>query len=398
MKVIQINNVCGTGSTGKICVSLSKLLTQKSIDNQIIYFRGRSDYQNSKKLLFDGYYKLQALKSKIFGNYGFNSKLATKKLISIIENYKPDIVHIHNIHAHNLHLRLFFNYLKKSGIKVVYTFHDCWAFTGYCVHFSACGCNKWANECKHCVLRRRYSWLFDRSHRNFDKKKMFLENVNMSIVTPSNWLNNLVRKSFLNKKDVFTINNGIDLNIFRPMESNFRKEHKISSNEFMLLGVSSCWSVLKGIDTFISLSSLLPKNYRIVLVGIDKDLKKKLPDNIICVDKTSNQEELAKIYSAADVFVNPTKEDVFPTVNIESIACGTPVITFNYGGSPEIIDNSCGSVLELNDVDSLAAEIIRVCSTKTYTSSACLKRASKYSSSAKFNEYIDLYKRILKVN
>lgn len=393
MKLVQINHVCGRGSTGKICVGISELATQSGIDNRIFYSNNLSDYTLSVKFGNEKYIKIQALKSRIFGNYGFNSNAATKRVIKELERYNPDIVHIHNIHGHDVNFERLFDYLREKRIKVVYTFHDCWAFTGYCPYFTMAKCDKWKTNCEHCPLRKEYSWFFDKSKKNFERKEKALSGLDLTIVTPSKWLADLVKKSFLKDYPVKVINNGIDLSIFKPTESDFRNKYGLG-NKKVLLGVADMWGKRKGLDVFVELSERLSDEYKIVLVGTTEAIDKQLPSNILSIHRTQNQKELAEIYTTADLFVNPTREENYPTVNMESLACGTPVLTFKTGGSPEILDETCGSVVDCDDVDALEKEIIRICETKPYSKKACLKRAKSFDMKDRFKEYIDLYEQL----
>lgn len=310
-----------------------------------------------------------------------------------LDEIKPDIVHIHNIHGHDCHFEQLFRYLKEKNIKVFYTFHDCWAFTGYCPHFTMAKCENWLNGCGNCPLRKRFSWFFDKSAKNLTRKKKALEGMDVTVVTPSRWLGDLVKQSFLNEYPVKVINNGIDLTVFQPLESSFRKIYGLQSKK-IVLGVALGWSTSKGIDVFIRLASVLPEDYQVVLVGTDDKVDKQLPSKIISIHRTHNQQELAEIYSAADVFVNPTREEVLGLVNIESLACGTPGITFNSGGSPECYDESCGVVVDCDDLSSLEKEIVRVCTEKPYTKEACINKAKEFEKNQRYKEYLDLYERI----
>lgn len=390
MRVLQINAVCSNGSTGRICENISRTLKKHGVDNVVLFFSGKSNYALSKKISNRLYIKLQAFKSRIFGNYGFNSKKATKKVISFIKEYRPDIIQIHNIHGHDIDLYDFFTFLKKTNIKVFYTFHDCWAFTGYCTHFDYEKCQKWKNKCNNCPQRKLYSWFFDKSSKNFQIKKDLLTEVDMTIITPSIWLKSIVEQSFLSNKTIKVINNGIDLSVFNPVSSNFRKKYCIEK-KFILLGVANCWSYKKGIDVFVRLAKTLSSYYQIVLVGTNKTIDKMLPQNIISIHKTNNQSDLAQIYFSSDLFVNPTREDTFPTVNIEALACGTPVLTFGTGGSPEIIDDTCGSVVQRDDFDKLVLEINRISHEKPFSRENCRKKAACFNADSKYREYLELY-------
>ncbi|MBQ8302252.1 MAG: glycosyltransferase [Clostridia bacterium] len=391
MKIVQINSVCGKGSTGKICVAVSELLTKKGIENYIFYASGNSNYPLGRKYMLDIDVKIQALKSRIFGNYGFNSQIATKRLLKELKSIKPDIVHLHNLHGHNVHLGMLFSYLKDNKIKVFWTFHDCWALTGYCPHYDMVGCNQWKNGgCEKCIQRKHYSWFFDRSKYLFEKKKALFTGLDLTIVTPSKWLADQVKQSFLKDCEVKVINNGIDLSVFYPRESDFRVKYSLE-DKFIILGVAFGWGVRKGLDVFIELSKRLDERFKIVLVGTDDKVDKQLPDNIISIHRTNNQAELAEIYSAVDLLINPTREDTFPTVNIESIACGTPVLTYNTGGSPECLDDCCGMVVDRDDVEALFYAVIRCKEQHLFVSADCRKRGETYNHHDKFLEYIELY-------
>ena len=334
--------------------------------------------------------KLNALKARICGNYGFNALLSTQSLLNHLDKIQPDIVHIHNIHSHDCNFKVLFEYLRMKQIKVFYTFHDCWAFTGYCMYFDAVNCNKWKTCCHECPQRRKFSWFFDKSEQLYNMKKLSFAGLDSTIITPSEWLANLTKDSFLKGCQVKTINNGIDLSVFKPAESDFRQRYNIEG-KFVILGVASIWEKRKGLDTFIRLSKQLSDDFSIVLVGTTKKIDKFLPNNIISIHRTESQTQLAEIYSAVDVLVNPTMEENFPTVNIESIACGTPVITYNTGGSAEMLNEHCGIVIKKGDYKSLMSEIISLRYSKRFKSSACVDRARAYDQNIKFNEYLKLY-------
>lgn len=394
MKVVQINATCGMGSTGKICLEVSKLLTKRGIENYILYSSGYSDYPLGIKYTSDLYIKTQALKTRLNGNYGFNSQLATKRLIAHLEKIGPDVVHLHNMHSHNCNIERLMEYLKQKHIHVFWTFHDCWAITAYCPHFTLEKCDKWETGCSECPQRGRFSRIFDKSTELYRRKKDAAVGVDLTIITPSVWLKDIVKRSFLKECPVKVINNGIDLSVFVPNVGDFREKYQCGER-FIVLGVAYRWAARKGLDVFVELSKRLDaEKYQIVLVGTDDATDKQLPENIISVHHTSNQAELAEIYTAADVFANPTREDTFPTVNIESIACGTPVVTFKTGGSPEIPDETCGSVVSCDDIDAMEKEIVRICETSPYSCESCIKRAKQFDSSAKYAEYVELYEVI----
>jgi len=393
MKVIQINTSYGIGSTGKICNSVAKLLDKDGVEHLTIVSQGRTETANTVKIKNKPYYKIQALKSRIFGNYGFNSSSATKEIIRQIKEFSPDIVHLHNIHGHNVNLKMLFTFFKKNPeIKLFWTFHDCWAFTAYCPHYTMAKCYKWQSECSHCKQRKEYSWFFDKSKKLFNRKKQLFTGLNLTIITPSEWLAGEVKKSFMKDYPVKVINNGIDLSVFKPTESDFREKHGIDKDKFALLGVAFGWGVKKGLDVFIELSKRLDKSkYSIVLVGTNDETDKLLPKDIISIHRTQNQTELAEIYTACDLFVNPTREEVLGLVNIEANACGTPVLTFNSGGSPECINTESGIVVECDDIDGMEKEINRIRKEKLFTKEDCVLRAEEFDANKKFKEYTNLY-------
>ena len=394
MRIVQINTTCGIGSTGKICVGISESLRAGGIENYILYSVNSSGYPLGIQCSDKKYIRMQAIKSRLLGNYGFNSGKSTRKMIDELEKIRPDIVHLHNIHGHDCNLEMLFEYLTHNHIKTVWTFHDCWAFTGYCTHFTMAKCDKWKTQCNHCVQKSEYSWFFDQSKSLYDKKKKLLEDLDLTIVTPSNWLAGLVGKSFLKDFPVQVIHNGINLSIFQPRKSSFRQKYGLE-NKKLVLGVSFDWGRKKGLDVFVSLAARLPDEYKIILIGISEATEKQLPKNILSLSRTQNQSELAEIYSTVDVFVNPTREDNYPTVNMEALACGTPVITFNTGGSPEMIDDTCGSVVDCDDVASLEKEIERVCGDNSISSHRCAQKALVFDENKRYEEYVRLYERII---
>lgn len=395
MKVVQINATCGVGSTGKICLAISQMMTTASITNYILYTQGKSDYPLGIKYSNKAYMKMQALKSRICGNYGFNSQLATVRLIKELDRIAPDVIHIHNIHGHDCDLSMLFQYIKKKNIKVVWTFHDCWAFTGLCTHFDFARCAQWKSVCEKCPQRKLYSWFFDRSETMHQRKKALLSDLDMTIVTPSQWLADLVKQSFLKEYPVRVIHNGIDLSIFKPTPSKFRERYNVPEMKTILLGVAFDWGVRKGLDVFIELAKRLGREkYQIVLVGTDEKVDRQLPENIISIHRTQNQAELAEIYTAADLFVNPTREDNYPTVNMEAIACGTPVLTFRTGGSSETIDETCGYVVDCDDIGAMEKTILQCFGIGTNSTTDYCNRANDFDMVKKYEEYIYLYKEL----
>ncbi len=392
MKVVQINDLCNAGSIGKISVFLSKWLSAEGIENYIFYSDGYTDYDLAVKYTNKLYIKAQALKSRVFGNYGFNSKLATRRLVSKLQEIAPDIIHLHNLHGHNVNLEIFFEYAKNNNIKLIWTFHDCWAMTGYCPHFTMANCSKWTTHCKDCEQRKNYSWFFDKSSELQERKEKCFSGLDLTIITPSQWMSNVVKQSFLKEYPVEVVNNGINLNIFKKVETDFRKKYNCE-NKFIILGVSFGWSKRKGLDVFIQLSQQLSEDYQIVLVGTDESIDSFLPKNIISIHKTHNQEELAEIYSAADIFFNPTREDTFPTVNMEAIACETPVLSFDIGGSNETILPGCGCVIKDFSIEEIKKNIYDMKEKINKYSLNCKENRGLYNENERIKGYYKFYEK-----
>lgn len=398
MKILQINSVCGVGSTGRIATSINEILQAKGHKGYIAYGRGTAKkVDNILKIgnKLDNY--LHVAKTRILDLHGYGSKSSTKQFIQKIEEINPDIIHLHNLHGYYINIEVLFNYLKKRNKPVIWTLHDCWAFTGHCVHFEYANCDMWKTGCNSCPQKKEYptSILADNSELNYKKKKeLFTSLENMTLVTPSDWLRNLVQQSFLKKYPVRTINNGIDIKIFKPTESNFRERYKID-NRFIILGVAR-WDKRKGLDYFVRLSKKLNDNYQIVIVGLTDKQRKNLPGNIIGITQTNDVQELVEIYSAANVFVNTTLEDNFPTTNLEAMGCGTPVITFETGGSVESIDESTGFIVEQGNIEKLVDIIMNIKNSNREYRDACIQRVKDYYiSENKYKEYINLYENLV---
>lgn len=396
MKIIQINTVYKQGSTGKIAYQIQQKAKEHDCQCVVAY-----RYAENKEKLPDTYEISTWLDChihnrivRITGLQGMISRIRTRKFLKFIREFNPDIIHLHNIHGSYLNHGLLFSFLKESNIPVVWTLHDCWAFTGRCPYFTMVKCDKWQTGCCDCPQRK--GSIVDLTNFLWKQKRKWFTNIkNMTLVTPSQWLAGLAGQTFLNEYPVHIINNGIDLSIFSPTPGDFREKYRIL-NKFVVLGVAFEWGKRKGLDVFIELSKRLDESkYAIVLVGTDDAVDKQLPANIISIHRTQNQTELAEIYSSADVFVNPTREENFPTVSIEALACGTPVLTFDSGGSPEIPDETCGAVVDCDDIDALEREIIRVCENKPYSREACTKRASIFAMKDKYEEYINLYRKVI---
>ncbi len=391
--LLQIN-ICLNLSTGNIAQAIGEHAMRLGWESYIAYSR-RCGYYPSKSHVFsigsfiDPY--VHYLENRLFDREGLGSRYSTRKLINVLREINPDIIQLHNIHDHYLNYKILFEYLNQTNIKVVWTLHDCWPFTGHCMHFVTKNCTRWISGCNNCPMQGEYpKSVYDRSSRNWAlKKSLFTACNNLTIVACSDWMGDFVKDSFLKDKPITVIKNGVDLNTFRP-----QTKHRVRN--YKVLAVSGVWHKAKGELDIYKLRELLSLNdYEIIMVGLDSKQISKLPNGIIGIEKTHNVSELVKLYSDADVLINPTYADTFPTVNLESLACGTPVITYKTGGSPEAVDDKTGVVVNQGDVESLADAIISLRS-NPLSASDCRSRAEDLFDKEKcFGKYIDLYKNIL---
>lgn len=401
--LLQINVVANWGSTGRIAEEIAQVAMAHGWTSYIAYGRGTpTSHSHLIKIgnKWDMYW--HGFQSRLFDNHGLSSQKTTRKLIARIQEIKPDVLHLHNVHGYYLNYEILFRYLAENDIPVVWTLHDCWPFTGHCAHFTFNKCNQWMDGCKKCALAKTYpaSYLFNRAARNYEKKKNAFTSIHSLTVVPvSDWLQNLVGQSFLGKFPIHRIYNGVDTQVFKPKDNRADVRKSIGvTQRYMLIGVASIWGSRKGLADFVTLRELLPfEEYAIVLVGLNKEQVQSLPQGITGIFRTNSVDELADYYSAADVFVNPTWEDNFPTTNLEALACGTPAITYRTGGSVEAIDEHTGIVVEQGDIKILAQSVrtVTACG-KKYYSSACRYRAEHYFNKAdRWDEYVDLYRSLI---
>lgn len=402
MRIVQINGGA-KGSTGKIMMGIADVARAQGHE---VMCASPITTTNRDAGEDCGYYRIGTFNSRrvnvalarITGFNGCFAWLETYKLLKKIDEFKPDIIHLHNLHDSYINLSMLFSYIKKHNVPTVWTLHDCWAFTGQCPHFTIVKCDKWKAGCHNCPQYKEYpASLYDNTKKMWQlKKKWFTGVKNMTIVTPSEWLAGLARESYLKQYPIEVINNGIDLNVFKPTHSNFREQYGIPGDKYIVLGVSFAWGYRKGLDCFVEMAEKLGEQYQIVLVGTDDEIDKNLPHNIISIHRTQNQKELAEVYSAADVFVMPTREENYPTVNMEAIACGTPVVTFDTGGSPEMLDDKTGIVVEANDIEAIKKAIKDICEKKRCNDEEYIVAYSKnFDMKKRFAEYIELYANVL---
>lgn len=399
MKIIQINTTVNSGSTGRIAEDIGKVLLAHGHESYIAY--GRGNQKSASQLIKIGdqtnVWK-HGVKTALLDRHGFGSKKATQTLITTIEKIKPDAIGLHNIHGYYLNINVLFEYLAQKNIPIIWTLHDCWAFTGHCTYFDSVGCEKWKTQCYECPKTKMYptSYFLDNSKKNYlDKSALFNSPKNIKLITPSHWLKEHVENSFL-KHPVYCIHNGIDLNHFQTDTENILLKNKGLSTKKVVLGIASIWDIRKGLNDFIQLAEVLPVEFQVILIGLSVAQLKKLPKNIIGIGRTENTKQLAAYYDLAEVFVNPTYQDNFPTTNLEALACGTPVITYDTGGSPEAINTKTGIVVPKGDITALKTAIETMGSKgKEHYAAACRTRAEHlFNRDHRYLEYLELYETI----
>lgn len=396
MRVLQVNSM-PVGSTGKIMFDIGACAAKNGIEMHYAYptFDASVPEAHQQDSYVIGNY-MDSVGSHILGRItGYNdcfSIYPTKSFIRYMEQLKPDLLHLHNLHNCYLNLNLLFQYLKEKQIPVIWTLHDCWSFTGGCPYFTLEACEKWKEECHDCTQLNRYpKRYFDKSRQLFHKKKALFSGMQeVVLVTPSEWLSSLVKVSFLESYSCKVIRNGIDLNVFSVSAVDIRKQI-CEENKILIMGCAYKWEKRKGLDSFIELAKRIDDNYRIVLLGIDEKTERKIPRNIIAVPRVADQSRLCQFYTAADVFVNPTLEDNYPTTNLEAIACGTPVVTFNTGGSPETVNDQTGAVVAVGDVKELYKKIQYIVANLREYSTCCLQYSKEYDKAKMAAAYVRLY-------
>lgn len=347
MRILFINICCG-GSTGRICTELADALDAMGHSVRIAY--GRDEVPEAARKYAHqigsqwGVYR-HALRARLLDDAGFGSRRETEEFVRWVEEFDPDVIHLHNLHGYYLHVGVLFDYLRRCGKKIFWTLHDSWAYTGHTPYCDAVGCTRWIQGCAHCAQKNEYPCtLLDRSRRNWLKKReLFAQIPSMQLIVPSEWMARQVAQSFLKSYPVHIIRNGVDTACFRP-----RKEEKTAVSgggslketlgllgREVVLGVASVWNAEKGLPDFVRLAEMLPEHQKIVLIGLTRQQIARLPESILGIERTANMQELARYYAMADYFVNLTYQDTYPTTNLEAISCGTPVITYQTGGSPE---------------------------------------------------------------
>lgn len=403
-KILQINTTVGYASPGKIANDIGDLLLESGFESHIAYGRPPESLSNSKVIRIgndiDNY--IHVLSTRLLDNHGLASKNATKKLIAQIDALAPDLIQLHNLHGYYINIEILFSYLKQLEIPIVWTFHDAWAITGHCTHFEHVGCTKWLTGCYQCPQTNTYpnSILRDRSKKNYsDKNRLFNYPKNLNIITPSRWLADLVHQSFLKEHHISVIANGVSQEIFKPRKNKELEKKLNLKNKFVVLGVCSVWDKGKGFFDFIELSKRINEDFKIIMVGVTKKQTDLLPDSVVAIPRTADAKELAEIYSLADVYVNLTYADTFPTTNLEALSCGTPIITYKTGGSVESVTEKTGLVVEQGNLSAVikALNHVKKVGKENYTSDCLATAEQGFNKQKQYLEYINFYKTLLGV-
>ena len=403
IKVLRITTEINRSSIGRTTEQIGRLVIAEGWDSYIAW--GRSDGKSESQKIQIGNKTsvfIHGLLTRLFDLHGYGSYFATKKLVAKIKEIKPDIIHLHDIHGYYINIRVLFKYLKESGIPVVWSHHDCWAFTGHCAFYSTVNCNKWQTECHDCPLSKDYpgSLFVDNSRKNFRlKKDLFTSLDKLYNVGVSEWISKELKKSFLKKYPILTICNGIDTDVFRPRqecEKEVREKYGLGNGR-ILIGVATAWGERKGLSDYYKLRERLGDEFVIVLVGVPESIQQSLPKGMIGIQRTDSIDELCKIYSSSSIVLNLASAESFGKTTPEGLACGVPSIVYNCTASPDLVDKGTGIVIEKGDILSLVNAVYTIMSwDKTDTIHRCRERACKlYSTKNNWPKYIELYKKVL---
>lgn len=403
MKILQVNTVIRGSSVGRIMADLYEVIKDSGNEARIAVGREPMPEGYEGVLIGNkGDFYQHVVKNFLQGEAGFGSVETTRKFLSWVDAEKPDLIHLHNIHGFYLQVEMLFEYIKKRDIPVVWTLHDCWSFTGHCAYYDFAACEKWKTGCHTCMQHAKvypYAIFKDNTTASYARKrKAFCGVKNLTIVTPSHWLKKQVEQSFLKEYPVTVIPNGVDLSVFTPAHAKDGNNGKKDNTDIKtVLGVANIWELRKGLVYFEKLAKDLPDDYRVELIGVNKkqkkELKKKFGSKVIARERTANVEELVEAYRNAAVFVNATLEDNFPTTNLEALACGTPVVTYETGGSGEAVTKETGIVVRRGSYDKLLEAVLDA-SGGRFIKEDCLKRAKEFDKKTRYEEYLKLYEEV----
>lgn len=405
MKVVEINVTCGHGSTGVIAVEIAELLKQRGHEAYIAYGQGTADFPNSFRIGTPRENKIHGLwNTRLLGEEGTGTKKGTRLLLNWLDDIKPDIVQIHNLHSNCLNYEMFFSYLKEKQIPVVWSFFDCWPFTGKCTHFVANGCRKWETECGNCPQLHTsgaITWLLDKTHKMYNLKKKWTSGLkSLDVIVCSNWLKSEVQKSFLKDRPIHMIYNWIDMSKFSEIhDDSIYEKYGLDRNKKILVSVSAFWDdkTTRYTDA-LRLAEILPTEYQLVLVG-KKVTQKELLPNMKHIDFVAGTKELSKLYSAAIAFTGFSVEDTFGKVFAEAMLCGTPCVVFNSTACPEVVGD-VGYAVTSHDVVAMLEKVKEIDRNgRDYYSKRCKDLVmSRYDYEKNVGEYIAIYEQIYNDN
>ena len=395
MRVLLIDVVCKYGSTGKIVYDVYNDVNARGDEAAICYGRGpKIKEKNIYKFGLNFETFLHAFLTRFTGYTGCFSYFSTRRLIRFIKKFKPDVVHIHELHAYFVNVKQLLNYLKKANIKVVHTLHCTFSYTGKCGHHFEC--EKWKECCGKCPRLKEYvsTMFFDHTKKMFlDKKKAFTGFNNMTITCPSNWLANLAKQSFLGQYPIKVIPNGINTSVFSLKDTTALKEKLTIKNEKVVLAVApNLMSPLKGGNWVLKLAEKMKSEpVKFIMVGVD-NIDFEHGENVMVFKRTNNQDELADFYSLADVFVICSERENFPTTCLEAQCCGAPILGFDVGGVKETSAFDGNRFVEYGDIDGLENVLKEMLAKKIDKNSLSNHAVSIYSEKAMSNSYYEIYK------
>ena len=400
--LLQLNVTANYGSTGRLAEDLGDVALKAGWKSYIAF--GREFRPSHSELIrigsnFDIY--AHVIKTRLFDRHGFGSKHATKKFIQQVNEIKPDVIQFQNVHGYYLNLPIILKYIVEKDIPLIWSLHDCWSMTGHCSHFALEGCEKWKTQCNKCPSIHGYpgSWGWDSSKQNYLEKKSLIKAVpRLTIVSGSEWLANIARKSYFKNRDILVIPDGIDTNIYSPKNDvdDLRKLYGLES-KFVIMASGTTWLPYKGLNDFAKLREELSDEYAIVLVGMQQKDIDALPQGLIGIPRTKTPEELARWYSMADCVMSLSRLESFGLTPVEGLACGTPAIVYNCTSTPELITPETGYVAEVGNIDDVKTKVetLRKIGKEKYKKHCREIALAKYDKNVCYKEYLKLYYSML---
>ena len=401
MKLLQINVDANNGSNGSIAQELGREALRRGWESYIAY--GRRSVPSESTLIRIGNdldVKIHGIQSRLFDNHGLASKSATRQFLKSVDEIRPNLIHLHNIHGYYLNYKLLFEYFKEKNIPIVWTFHDCWPFTGHCGYFESVQCEKWKTGCHSCELRKFYpkSLFLDRSSRNFRLKKSLFTSINsLHITTVSKWLMSKVRDSFFRDYPISTVYNFVNEKIFSPNVERINRCDYGLDDRKILIGAAANWVPSKGIPDFNALAGSLSDKYQIVMVGVTEEVKNQISSNVHCLSRVESPQKLAALYAEADILLNLSRQETFGMTTLEAMACGTPGISYNNTACPEVLSNDTGVIVPTGNIKAVeeAIELIEKKGKKSFKDNCVARANTIFSKNNIISQYFDVYDKAL---